>query len=84
MERGLYMADFKRKPGESFESFLRRFKTGLKNNRILEVSRQKQHLVPKRTKRIMKKRAIIGMGLQKEREYLKKTGKLKEEVRGRR
>lgn len=72
------MADFKRKPGESFESFLRRFKTGLKNNKILEVSRKKQHLVPKRTKRITKKRALIGLGLQKEREFLKKTGKLKE------
>jgi ribosomal protein S21 len=73
------MADFKRKPGESFESFLRRFKTGLKNNRILEVSRRKQHLEPKRTKRVLKKRALIGMKLQKERELLKKTGKLKEE-----
>jgi ribosomal protein S21 len=75
------MADFKRKPGESFESFLRRFKTGLKNNKILEVSRRKQHLAPKRTKRILKKRALIGMKLQKEREFLKKTGKLKEENR---
>jgi ribosomal protein S21 len=77
------MADFKRKPGESFESFLRRFKTGLKNNRILEVSRRKQHLEPRRTKRILKKRALIGMKLQKERELLKKTGKLKEEPRRR-
>jgi ribosomal protein S21 len=77
------MADFKRKPGESFESFLRRFKTGLKNNKILEVSRHKQHLEPKRTKRILKKRALIGMKLQKERELLKKTGKLKEEPRRR-
>lgn len=73
------MADFKRKPGESFESFLRRFKTGLKNNKILEVSRKKKHLEPKKTKRVLKKRALIGMGIQKEREFLKKTGKLKEE-----
>jgi len=72
------MADFKRKPGESFESFLRRFKTGLKNNRILEVSRRKQHLVPKATKRVQKKRALIGLKIQKQREFLKKTGKLEE------
>lgn len=72
------MADFKRKPGESFESFLRRFKTGLKNNRILEVSRRKQHLVPKATKRVQKKRALIGLEIQKKREFLKKTGKLDE------
>lgn len=75
------MADFKRKPGESFESFLRRFKTGLKNNRILEVSRSKQHLKPAATKRIMKKRALVGLKLHKEREMLKKTGKLKDERR---
>lgn len=84
MEGGSCMADFKRKPGESFESFLRRFKTGLKNNRILEVSRRKQHIEPKRTKRILKKRALIGLDMHKEREYLKKTGKLKEDTRGRR
>lgn len=73
------MADFKRKPGESFESFLRRFKTGLKNNKILEVSRKKQHLEPKPTKRIIKKRALIGMKLRKEREYLRRLGKLTDE-----
>lgn len=80
------MADFKRKPGESFESFLRRFKTGLKNNKILETSRKKQHLVDKPTKRILKKRALVGLDIQKEREFLIKTGKLKEEKnkRGRR
>ena len=72
------MADFKRKPGESFESFLRRFKTGLKNNKILEVSRKKRTLKPKSTKRIIKKRALIGLGLKKEREFLRKTGKLEE------
>ncbi len=78
------MADFKRKPGESFESFLRRFKTGLKNNRILEVSRKKQHIISKPTKRILKKRALVGLELHKEREYLKKTGKLKDEKTRRR
>jgi ribosomal protein S21 len=72
------MADFKRKPGESFESFLRRFKTGLKNNKILEVSRKKRTLKPKSTKRIIKKRALIGLDLKKEREFLRKTGKLEE------
>lgn len=77
------MADFKRKPNESFESFLRRFKTGLKNNKILEVSRSKQFLSPEPTKRQQKKRALVGIKIQKEREYLQKTGKLKEEPRRR-
>lgn len=78
---GVFMADFKRKPGESFESFLRKFKTGLKNNKILEVSRKKQHLVPKATKRLQKKRALIGLKLHKEREYLRKVGKLPEDLK---
>ena len=30
------MADFKRKPGESFEGFLRKFKKGLRNSKRLE------------------------------------------------
>lgn len=75
------MADFKRKPGESFESFLRKFKTGLKNNKILEVSRKKQHLAQKVTKRLQKKRALIGLNLRKERDYLRKIGKLPEDLK---
>ena len=42
------MADFKRKSGESFESFLRKFKKALKNGKRLEKAREKQHLVPKK------------------------------------
>lgn len=72
------MADFKRKPGESFEGFLRKFKKGLKNSKRLEKARSKQHLEPKKTKRIFKKRALSGLELQKKNELLRKTGKLPE------
>jgi len=72
------MADFKRKPGESFESFLRKFKKGLKNSKRLEKARAKQHLVPKKTKQKQKKRALIGLELSRKNEYLRKTGKLPE------
>jgi len=72
------MADFKRKPGESFESFLRKFKKGLKNSKRLEKARANQHLATKTTKQLQKKHALIGLALQKKNEYLRKTGKLPE------
>jgi ribosomal protein S21 len=72
------MADFKRKPGESFESFLRKFKKGLKNSKRLEKARSKQHMEPKKTKQKQKKHALIGLDLRKKNEYLRKIGKLPE------
>jgi len=38
------VAEFKRKKGESFEGFLRRFNKGLKQSGRLYVARQKQDL----------------------------------------
>jgi ribosomal protein S21 len=72
------MADFKRKPGESFESFLRKFKKGLKNSKRLEKARSKQHLETKKTKRLAKKRALTSLDLRKKNEYLRRIGKLPE------
>lgn len=72
------MADFKRKPGESFEGFLRKFKKGLKNSKRLEKARSKQHREPKVTKQKQKKHALIGLALRKKNEFLRKTGKLPE------
>ena len=72
------MADFKRKPGESFESFLRKFKKGLKNSKRLEKARSKQHLEPKKTKRQQKKYALISIKTRRKKEYLRKIGKLEE------
>lgn len=75
------MADFKRKPGESFEGFLRKFKKGLRNSKRLEKARSKQHLEQKSTKRLFKKRALSGLALRKKNELLRKTGKLPESTR---
>jgi len=72
------MADFKRKSGESFESFLRKFKKGLKNSKRLEKARSKQHLESKKTKRLAKKRALTSLDLRKKNEYLRRIGKLPE------
>ncbi|MDA3802716.1 MAG: hypothetical protein PF488_02335 [Patescibacteria group bacterium] len=72
------MADFKRKPGESFEGFLRKFKRGLKNSKKLNKARSKKHLESKTTKQKQKKKALIGLELQKKNEYLRKIGKMPE------
>jgi len=72
------MADFKRKPGESFEGFLRKFKKGLKNSKRLEKARSKQHVEPKHTKRLQKKYALTSLELSKKNEHLRRIGKLPE------
>ncbi len=72
------MADLKRKKGESFESFLRRFKNSLKNNKRLESFKKKRSFSKLKTKIQLKKSALAKIDLGKKFEYLRKTGKLKE------
>ncbi len=72
------MADFKRKPGESFEGFLRKFKKALKSSKRLDVARSKKQVVPKTNKNQQKKQTLAGLKIRKEKEYLRKIGKLPE------
>ena len=74
------MVEFKRKKGESFESFLRRFNKKLKNSQKLLEARKRQHIAPKRNKNLQKKSALIGLKLKSKREYMLKTGKLKADL----
>ena len=80
---GGVVVEFKRKRGESFESFLRRFNKRLQQSGKLIEARQAQHLQPKINKEQQKKRALVGMKLKSAREYLKKIGKLKDEPKKR-
>ena len=73
------MAEFKRKKGEGFEAFLRRFKKGLKNSKRLMDARQNLYKTPKKSKRAQKEYALTSMQMRKKREYLRKTGKLTDE-----
>ncbi len=73
------MAEFKRKKGESFESFLRRFNKGLKDSKRLNSARKKMSLNPQKSKRKQKEYALKSLELRKEREYLRKIGKLPED-----
>jgi ribosomal protein S21 len=72
------MADLKRKKGESFEAFLRRFKNSLKNNKRLESFKKKRTYAKNKTKIQLKKSALAKMELGKKFEYMRKTGKLKD------
>jgi ribosomal protein S21 len=73
------MTEFKRKKGESFESFLRRFNKGLRNSKTLTIARSKRTLVPKKSVLKQKKYALKGLELGRQKTYLRKIGKLDEE-----
>ena len=75
------MVESKRKKGENFEVFLRKFNRRLLQSCKLKEARQRQYLSQKLNKSAQKKRALVGKKIRSEKEYLKKTGKLKEEPR---
>ena len=77
------MTEFKRKKGESFETFMRRFNKKLQSSGKLREVRSKQYVPSKINKNKQKKRALVGMKLASKREYLKKIGKYEEEQRRR-
>jgi len=72
--------EFKRKKGESFESFLRRFNKRLQQSGKLYQARQAQYLQPKKSRSEQRKSALVGRKLRAQKEYLRKIGKLKEEA----
>ncbi|HMB66087.1 MAG TPA: 30S ribosomal protein S21 [Patescibacteria group bacterium] len=75
------MAEIKRKDGESFESFLRRFKLYLQNSKKLNKAKEKRYLNSKMNKRERKQQALVGKQIREKKEYLKKIGKLPEDER---
>ncbi|PLX21588.1 hypothetical protein C0584_02135 [Candidatus Parcubacteria bacterium] len=77
------MLEQKRKKGESFENFLRRFNKGLIQSRKLQEVRSRKFVQPKKNKNKQKEYALVSMKLREKTEYLRKTGKLKEETRRR-
>ena len=77
------MVEFKRKKGESFESFLRRFNKSLLKSRKLNQVRQRKYLTSKKNKSQQKEKALVGRRIREKIEYLKKIGKIKEDSRNR-
>ena len=73
------MVEQRRKKGESFESFLRRFNKSLLSSRKLNEVRQKRFLISKKNKTKQKEYALVSMKMRNKKEFLKKIGKIKEE-----
>lgn len=76
------MVQFKRKKGESFESFLRRFNKRLQQSGKLMEARKNRYNKKDKNETQTKKSALISLKLSKTKEYERKIGKVKEE-RGR-
>lgn len=75
------MPEIKRKPRESFESFMRRFSKAVQESgRLLQVKKirfvSKEKSRPERRKDTLKRETI-----RRKKEYLRKIGKLKEETK---
>jgi len=77
------VVESRRKKGESFEVFLRKFNKRLQQSGKLQEVRQRKFLSPKPNKSAQKQRALVGRKLRAEKEYLRKIGKLTEEPRRR-
>ncbi len=70
--------EVKRKPGESVESLLRRFRRRLQRSRILNRVKEEKFFQKPKNKRQRKESALARKAARELREYLKKIGKLKE------
>lgn len=75
------MVEFKRKKGENFESFLRRFNKTLIKSRKLNEVRKRKYLTPKKNKSQQKEYALVSRKLRDKKDFLRKIGKLKEKPR---
>ena len=70
------MVQFKRKKGESFEGFLRRFNKRLQQSGKIIQARKGRYRQPAKNRRQHKQSALIGLELRKKNEYLRRIGKL--------
>ena len=75
--------EFKRKKGESFENFLRRFNRRLILSGKLYEVRSRKFYNQKKNKAKQKEYALVSMKMRANKEYLRKIGKLKEEPKKR-
>jgi ribosomal protein S21 len=75
------MVEFKRKKGESFESFLRRFSKKLQQSKILREVRSRQYISKDKSRNMRRESALVRLELRKKKEYLRKIGKLPEDSR---
>lgn len=74
------MAEIKRKKGETFESFLRRFNKKLQQSGKLIQSRKIRFHERSKSRTKVREDALRRKRITSQREYLKKIGKLKDDT----
>lgn len=75
------MAEAKRKKGESFDALLRRFNRKIvESGRVLQAKKIRYHSKDK-SRNAAKVSALRRKELREKRDYLKKIGKLREDIR---
>ena len=70
------MVEVTRRGDERIESMLRRFKKQLQRSGVLILAREKMRFERKKSKNLTRKSAIKRSEFRKEREYLRKIGKI--------
>lgn len=79
------LVDVKRKKGESFEAFMRRFKKRIIESRVMRRVQEKRYRQKPRNRNKEHMVALRRKEISAKKEYLRKIGKLKDEDnRGRR
>lgn len=78
------MPDIKRKQNETFEAFFRRFTKAVQQSGKIIQSRKIKYLVKDPSRNEQKKSALVKEDKRKERDYLKRIGKIDENDRYRR
>ena len=74
------MVEIKRKKGETFESFYRRFSKRLQQSGKLFLARKIRFREKQKSRNERKKTALFKMTERSKTEFLKKTGKLKDDL----
>jgi len=71
--------EVKRKKGETFESFLRRFSKRLIQSKVILEVKEKKHKRPVHSRNKQKMLAVERKKYREKMEYMKKTGRLVED-----
>lgn len=75
-KEGELVVEIKRKENESTEALLRRFKRKIQQSGVLLQARKIKYFEPRKNKRAVRVEAIRKTGIRKERELLRKLGKM--------
>jgi ribosomal protein S21 len=85
LERGKPMVvDVKRKKGETFESFVRRFNKRLMQSGVVLQTKKKAYTKKPVSRNLVKAATLARKDHREKKEYMKKIGKLREETNTRR